>query len=151
MLKKITYILLAVLVIIQFIRPARNTGMGPYPNDITTRLHIPNDVMNTFQQACYDCHSNHTKYPWYANVQPLAWWIQDHVNDGKRHFNFHEFASYSPKKQKHKLEEIIETIEKGEMPMESYTWLHKEARLSATQIAAIKNWVTEAIAQYPEE
>lgn len=149
MLKKIGYVLFAALIIIQFIRPERNIAQGPFPNDIASRVAIPQEVNTILQQACYDCHSNQTKYPAYAQVQPLNWWIQDHVNEGKQHLNFHEFATYTPKKQKHKLEEVIEVMAEDEMPMKSYRWIHGEARLSKTQKDALVQWAKSSMNQYP--
>ena len=105
MLKKILYVLLAALVIIQFIRPQRNQSEGPFPNDITAQFPLDANSKAVLEQSCYDCHSNNTRYPWYANVQPVAWWLQEHVNDGKKHLNFSEFGTYAPKKQHHKFEE----------------------------------------------
>ncbi|MBX9785566.1 MAG: heme-binding domain-containing protein [Chitinophagaceae bacterium] len=149
MLKKILYVLLAALVIIQFFRPQRNQSTGPYPNDITTKFAMNDTVMGALKTACFDCHSNNTTYPWYANVQPVAWWLQGHINDGKKHLNFSEFASYKTKRQHKKLEEIGKAVTEGWMPLDSYTWMHKNVRLSAEQKTAIKKWVDESLAKLP--
>jgi hypothetical protein len=87
-----------------------------------------------------DCHSNHTDYPWYSNIFPLNVWIDDHVKDGRKHLNFSEWGTYEPKKQAHKMEECFEEIEKGEMPMESYTFIHAEARLDENQRKLLVDW-----------
>ncbi|MBM3439889.1 MAG: cytochrome C [Bacteroidetes bacterium] len=150
MLKKIGYVLFAALVLIQFIRPERNLQQGPFPNDITAELAIPQDVNTILQQACYDCHSNNTKYPWYAQVQPINWWIQDHVNEGKQHLNFHAFATYTPKKKHHKLEEIAEVVTEGEMPMDSYQWMHGNTRLTNAQKTALVQWAKRSMLQYEQ-
>jgi len=92
------------------------------------------------QRSCADCHSNNTVYPWYANVQPVAWWLADHVNEGKGELNFDEFLTYSPKKAHHKLEEVIDMIKEGEMPLGSYTWIHRNAILSPAQKEALTTW-----------
>lgn len=149
MFKKILYVLLAALVIIQFFRPQRNQSTGPYPNDITGKFAVNDTVMGALKTACFDCHSNNTNYPWYANVQPVAWWLQAHINDGKRHLNFSEFASYKLKRQHKKLEEIGEAVTEGWMPLDSYTWMHKNAKLSTEQKSAIKKWVDESMAKLP--
>ncbi|HMO33396.1 MAG TPA: heme-binding domain-containing protein [Lacibacter sp.] len=153
MLKKIGYGFLAALVIAQFIRPSRNQSEGPFPNDISNKVTIPADVATILKTSCNDCHSNNTHYPWYAMVQPLGWWLQRHVNEGKEHLNFNEFASYSAKKQDHKLEEVAETVTNGEMPLTSYTFIHRGAKLSAEQVAALQKWVTESRTLYrtPEQ
>lgn len=149
MLKKILYVLLAILVIIQFIQPTRNTSTGPYPNDITTKFAMNDNVASILKTSCYDCHSNNTVYPWYANIQPVAWWLQDHVNEGKSELNFNEFATYKEKRQRKKLDEMIELIKEDEMPLKSYTILHGNAKLSAEQKATITKWCEENMATLP--
>lgn len=138
---KILLSLLSIFIIIQFFRPAKNLG-GDRTNDITTQYHVPQNISILFDKACNDCHSNTTRYPWYSNVQPIAWWMADHVNDGKRHLNFSEFTTRKIAVQNHKLEEIIETVKEHEMPLPSYTWLglHSEANLSEEERAAITDW-----------
>jgi len=142
MLRKILLGLLVILVVIQFIRPEKNQSKD-FSQDITTRYTVPENVQLILQQACYDCHSNYTTYPWYSNIQPVTWWLQDHINEGKQHLNFSAFASYAPKKQAHKLEETWEMVEKGEMPLNSYTWIHDDARLTEQQRAVLVAWAKE--------
>jgi len=143
MLKKIGYGLLAVLIVIQFIRPERNISEMPSENDIRVHHPLPGNVESILKRACYDCHSNNTNYPWYTNIQPIGWWMQDHVNEGKRELNFSEFATYSPKKADHKLDEVIELVEEKEMPLESYTLIHKDAVLTADETETLINWAKE--------
>lgn len=138
--KKILYGLLIIIVALQFIRPERNISDVPSANDIRVHYPLPANVESILKRACYDCHSNNTAYPWYSNIQPFGLWLQNHVNEGKAELNFSEFATYSPKKADHKLEETIEMIEEKEMPLESYTWIHKNAVLSAEEIQIVKDW-----------
>jgi len=95
----------------------------------------PNDaeVGSLLKTACYDCHSSQPSYPWYTNIAPVSWWIKHHIDEGQHELNFSEWGSYSEKRKNHKLEECIEMIEEGEMPMASYTWMHKEAKLTDAQ------------------
>lgn len=140
MLRKILIGLLLAFVLIQFIRPARNNKQGSDPQDIAAVYAVPQDAYLILQRSCLDCHSNHTSYPWYSNIQPIGWWLQHHVNEGKGELNFSEFGSYSKKKKLHKLDEVVETIEKKEMPLGSYTFLHKDAALSQEQAAVLISW-----------
>lgn len=140
MAKKIFLAALIVLVLLQFIQPTKNQTTSLSNNDLSKMYEVPQDVRPILQKACYDCHSNNTKYPWYNKIQPVAWWLQYHVNDGKKHLNFSEFGGYEPKKQYHKLEEIAETVEEGEMPLNSYTWMHKEAQLTSTEKQTLLIW-----------
>lgn len=147
MIKKILLLLLAALVIIQFFRPEKNISGGAPANHVSTVFKVPENVQAIFEKSCYDCHTNNTRYPWYANVQPVAWWLNDHVKEGKKEINFDEFATYVPRRQYKKLEEIIEQVKEGEMPLSSYTVIHREAALSSEQKLAITAWANGAIDQ----
>lgn len=95
----------------------------------------PNDgeVSYLLKMACYDCHSSQPSYPWYTNIAPVSWWIRHHIDEGQHELNFSEWGSYTDKRKDHKLEECIELVEEGEMPMASYTWMHEEAKLTDAQ------------------
>lgn len=132
--------LLLLLVVAQFIRPEKNTAQLASENDIRVHYNVPGNVLSVLKRACYDCHSNNSSYPWYTNIQPLGWWIQRHIDEGKEHFNFSEFASYSIKKAAHKMEEVAEEVEEGEMPLTNYTWMHAEAKLTDSEKELIVSW-----------
>lgn len=154
MLKKLLIGLVIILVLIQFIHPAKNQS-NDVQYDISTKYPMSDSVKLVFDKACADCHSNKTNYPWYASIQPVAFWISNHVNDGKRHFNINEFASYQIGKQNKKLEECIEEIKEDEMPLSSYTLIHKNARLTEAEKASIINWFQNIVdtihAKYPAD
>ncbi len=139
-MKRIIIILILVLIVIQFFRPEKNVSAGPFPNDISTVYPVPQNISSMFEHACNDCHSNNTRYPWYAEIQPVAWWLNDHVIEGKEELNFNEFATYRASKQYKKLDEIGEMVQKGEMPLKSYTLIHADARLSDADKQAIMDW-----------
>ncbi|MGC3944018.1 MAG: heme-binding domain-containing protein [Chryseolinea sp.] len=141
MLKKILIGLLVVLIIIQFIKPERNLS-DDNTASVKTKYSMPQDVENILQKACYDCHSNKTVYPAYANIQPVAWWLAGHINDGKRHLNYSDFTSRPLAIQFHKFEETVEVLEENEMPLESYTWLgmHSDAKLTDNEKATVISW-----------
>jgi hypothetical protein len=141
MVRKILLGLLVVLVLIQFIRPEKNTSTTtPSPNAVGSKYPVPENVQQILTYSCYDCHSNNTKYPWYTNIQPVGMWLQGHVNDGKRHLNFDEFATYAEKKAKHKFEEIEEAARDGWMPLDSYVLIHGDTRLNPEQAKVIAEW-----------
>jgi hypothetical protein len=140
MVKKIVYALLVVLVIIQFIKPSRNVASEMSANDIEKNYTVPENVKANLARACRDCHSNNTIYPWYANIQPVAWWLNGHIEDGKKHFNLSEFAAYPPKRADHKLEELVESQTDHWMPLESYVKLHPDARLTQAQSQEVIDW-----------
>lgn len=138
-LKRLLVILLLAFIVIQFFRPEKNLSAAVV-NDISTQYVIPQDVHAILSKACYDCHSNKTSYPWYASVQPVAWWLNDHVKDGKKEFNFNEFAAYRKAKQYHKLEECIEQVKEKKMPLSSYTLIHRDASLTDAERSALTGW-----------
>jgi heme-binding protein len=144
-MKKILIAIAVLLVVIQFIRPAKNEGTVEGPTDITHTVAVIPEVQNILQKACNDCHSNHTEYPWYYNIQPVAWWLANHVKDGKRHLNFSEFTTYKTKRKLKKLKEIKEEVEDGEMPMDSYLWMHGNAKLTETEKASLYKWAEESL------
>jgi hypothetical protein len=139
-IKKILLALVAIFVLIQFYRPAKNISVGVSANAIERHYNVPQNVGSLLKTSCYDCHSNNTKYPWYNNVQPVASWLNSHINDGKRHLNFDEFNTYPAEKKRKKLQEVAETIENGEMPLSSYTLIHGDAKLSASDKQALMDW-----------
>lgn len=140
MKKKIGLGLLAVLVVIQFIRPTRNISTSESLNEISKFYDVPGEVHAVLKKSCYDCHSNNTVYPWYTNIQPVGLWLQSHVNEGKGELNFSEFGTYPQKKAKHKFEEIEEVVSEGEMPLSSYTLIHRDTKLTPEQSSAIAVW-----------
>ncbi len=141
MIKKIAIGLLILFAVAQFIRPPRNTAEGISQNDISLTYGMPEAVHKILVQKCYDCHSHNTNYPWYDNIQPVGWWMYSHIEDGKEHLDFSEFKTYSDRKANHKLEEVSEMIVEGEMPLPSYLWVHRDAKLSAQEITMINNWI----------
>lgn len=153
MVRKILYVLLAALVVIQFIHPKKNKSEGPQPNALSARYPIPAGVQSVLTAACLDCHSNNTRYPWYANLQPVHWWLEKHIRDGKKHVNYDEFTNRPLRYQYHKMEETIEMVKEGEMPLKSYTWTHGDARLTTEQKALLTGWAQSVMdtmkARYP--
>lgn len=141
MIKKILVALLVVWVIMQFFRPARNVS-DDNTASVSTRYALPDSVDHILRKACYDCHSNKTVYPWYANIQPVAWWLDGHIQDGKRHLNYSSFTTRPLAIQFHKFEETVEVLEENEMPLESYTslGLHHEAKLTESEKQAVISW-----------
>ena len=153
MIRKILIVLLIALVIIQFFHPKRNKAEGEQANYIGKVFTVPDDVKSILAKACNDCHSNNTRYPWYCNFQPIDWWTNNHLKEGKREINFDEFSNKSQRYQYNKICAVAEQIKKGEMPLNSYLWIHKDAVLTDAEKSKILAW-TDAIkdsmkAKYP--
>ncbi|WP_374460933.1 heme-binding domain-containing protein [Chryseobacterium taeanense] len=135
--------IIILLIVIQFFDVEKNVAIAPSENAIEKHYSVPNPVQKLLKTSCYDCHSNTTVYPAYSNIQPVKWWLADHVNSGKRHLNFDEFNTYPKEKKLKKLDEIAETVRSGEMPLTSYTLIHHNAKLSDAEKAEIEQWVNE--------
>lgn len=131
--RRILYILIAALVLIQFSRIDKTNPPVDAKLDFINMTNPPVEVAATLKNACYDCHSHETAYPWYTNVAPLSWWIKGHINGGLKHLNLSTWGNYDAKKKEHKMDEAIEYVEKKWMPLSSYTWLHPEAKLTDDQ------------------
>ncbi len=133
MTKRIILILAAVFLLAQFIRPSRSAATSDPAADVIAIGRPSPAVEGILRSACYDCHSDHARYPWYANITPVNWWLQDHMNDAREELNFSQWGTYSAKRIARKIKEIDEEVSEGEMPLPSYTWMHADARLSDAQ------------------
>jgi len=129
-IKKTAIVLFVIFLIIQFIPTKINQSTEILSTDFTKRYEVPNNIQTMLKTSCYDCHSNNTKYPWYNKIQPVAWFLENHIKEAKEELNFSEFGSYSPKKQNHKLDEIIDEVKEGKMPLKSYKIMHSDAKFS---------------------
>ncbi|RAI84415.1 heme-binding domain-containing protein [Algoriphagus yeomjeoni] len=147
MLKKIGIVLLVVLVAIQFIPYEKNEGT-PAAAPLSGSYNVPDNVDKLLVNACNNCHTNKSEYPWYASIEPVGYWLNQHIEDGKRHLNFDEFTNRPLAYQNHKFEETIEMVEEKEMPLESYTYLglHPEANLSDADRQVIVDWAKDQMA-----
>jgi len=127
-------LLLSAFVGIQFINVERTNP------PVTKELQASPEVKSILKNACYDCHSNETVWPWYSKVAPVSFLIADHVNEGRRHLNFSTWGDmYTPKQKEYK-KEIWREIESGNMPISNYTILHPKAKLKPEELLLIKKW-----------
>ena len=141
MLKKIGILLLIIFVIIQFFRPQKNVSKEITSTDFLKSTTANNDIAEIITSSCYDCHSNNTKYPWYSEVAPVSWWIAHHVDEGKEELNFSEWTTFSEKRKKKKLKEMIEELDEKEMPLKTYLPMHTEARLTDQERSELITWI----------
>ena len=152
-LKTIGWLLLIALLVIQFFHPKKNIHVVDQPNAISKKYQVSAEVKIILDKACMDCHSNNTRYPWYNNIQPVAWWLNDHVIDGKKELNFDEYINKRPRFQYRRMEQTIDLVKKEEMPLDSYTWIHKDAILSEEEKTKLFDWAQSVMdtlkTQYP--
>lgn len=138
--RKILLGLAVLLITIQFFRPDRTNPPENKSETIYATLNVPADVHDIFERACIDCHSNRSEWPWYTEVSPVSWFVVDHVEEARDELNFSNWKKYPPKRSEHKLEELCEKIEEGEMPLNSYLLIHWEASLSEQDKEILCSW-----------
>lgn len=139
-LKKISIVLAITLLFIQSFRIDKSTKPIDPSKDLISLTAPSAEVTQLLKTACYDCHSNQPTFPWYTNIAPVSWWIKHHIDEGRHHLNFSEWGTYELKRKNHKLDECVEMLEKSEMPMSSYTWMHSEAKLTDAQRLMLVEW-----------
>ena len=138
--KILAIIIVLALIVLQFFRIDRTNPTVVQAETLEATLAIPSDISGIIGRSCNDCHSNNTLYPWYSNVQPMAWFLKNHIDDARRQMNFSIWKTYSPKKQSKKLEDICEQLEAKEMPLPSYLWIHWDSILSDNDSKTLCDW-----------
>ena len=140
LIKKIGALLLVVFMGIQFVPTKRNEGTPVSLSDFMMVYEVPKHIEKSLKVSCYDCHSNHTVYPWYNKIQPVAWFLEGHIEEAKEELNFSVFGDYSTRRQKNKLKSMGKEIRKDKMPLRSYTLLHGNAKLSEKEKLELEEW-----------
>lgn len=144
---KIVVIVLALgFVILQFFRIDKVNPPINAADTLDAAVEVPPDIQIILGRSCNDCHSNTTIYPWYANIQPSAWYVKDHIDDGRRHLNFSIFNTYPLSKKQKKLSELCEQVRSEEMPLPAYLWIHRDAKMRPGDAEALCSWTNTAIA-----
>jgi hypothetical protein len=141
--KIIALVLLVAFVGIQFVPAVLNQSESIPKTDFMLVNDVPKDIKNKLQISCYDCHSNNTNYPWYSKIQPGALFMENHIKNGKEELNFNEWTDYSDRRKKSKLKSIISQVKDDEMPLSSYTLIHKNASFSEDDKKKVISWMTQ--------
>ncbi|WP_115880604.1 heme-binding domain-containing protein [Lutibacter oceani] len=142
-IKKIMFVGLIVFVGIQLVPTKRNQSSDVLETDFNEVFKVSNNLQSIIKNSCYDCHSNNTNYPWYNKIQPVSWFLEKHINEGKKELNFSTFGDYSKRKQKSKLKSIINQIRDDKMPLKSYTLIHRNTKLNELQKKEVIEWFTK--------
>ncbi|MGZ3840431.1 MAG: heme-binding domain-containing protein [Flavisolibacter sp.] len=143
-MSKVLIGIIILLIIGQFIQPPHNNGTAEASTDITHVVAVPDTIQQLLKTSCYDCHSNHTTYPWYSKITPVNWWLNSHIQDGKKQLNFSEFANGTFKRKHKKLEATAKEVKEHDMPLSSYLWIHKNSRLNDAQRKMLIDWTEDA-------
>lgn len=125
---------------LQFVRPDRTNPPVNPADSIEAATILPDDINSMLERSCKDCHSNETIHPWYSNISPFSWFLADHISEGRRQLNLSIWATYDDREKAHKLEEICEVLEAGEMPLPSYLWIHRDAVLTEGDANTLCSW-----------
>jgi hypothetical protein len=137
---KVLAIFILLLLAIQLARPSRvNPPLAP-GKSLTAQTHPPANVERILARSCNDCHSNLTRWPWYSGMAPFSWIVNDDVRDGRRHVNFSQWGDYDDAKRAKLLAKICEDVRGGDMPLWSYTVVHRGTALSITERQQVCEW-----------
>jgi len=138
--KLVGLILVGVLIAIQFIQPEQNLSDDLPESDMLHSLAAPQEVAGLLKNSCYDCHSAHTRYPWYSKLAPASWYLNLHVVKGKDALNFSEYRLQKKRKKIETLSSLCEVIESGAMPLKSFLLIHRDAVLDDEEILRLCEW-----------
>lgn len=142
-MKTVKWVIVGLLILVvgmQFVRGPKSNPPTDPTQTVFAKTTVPDDVTTILKRACWDCHSNETVWPWYADVAPVMWSVRGHVASGRAHVNFSEWGKYSADETKEILEELCEVVRERAMPLPSYLRMHKNARLSDADIAVLCRW-----------
>lgn len=139
-IRLVFYFLVLGFIILQFFQPDKNLGDINLRDDLFQVATIDDSVKTLLENSCYDCHSNHTKYPWYSYISPVSLFLNNHIVEGKAELNFSDWGTYSKIDKISHLDDICDAVSEGEMPPGSYLILHKDASLSEKNIKKICDW-----------
>jgi hypothetical protein len=153
--KKVLLVVVGVIVVafigIQFWRLDTTPVPIVQADTIQAGITVPPDVDMVLTRSCGDCHSNQTVYPWYSQMQPVAWWLANHIAEGRQELNFSTFNTYNSRRKEKKLEAICDQVKSGEMPLPSYTWVHRDAILTESEKDAICKWTETATREIKDD
>ncbi|MCH7513838.1 MAG: heme-binding domain-containing protein [Bacteroidetes bacterium] len=130
-----------VFAVMQLFRIDKNNPEADPSINFISVLNPPQEISRIMKSSCYDCHSFETRYPWYSNIAPISWWLKGHVNHARDELNFSVWGNYSIDRKDHKLEEMVEKLNEGSMPLPSYLILHQHAKLDDQQLDKFVNWI----------
>lgn len=139
-LKIIAIVLVVAFIVIQFIRPDFTNPPVNQAETLYAATEVPENVKTILARSCTDCHSNETVLPWYSKIQPSAWFLANHIKDGRRELNLSVWNTYEPRRKRKKLAEICEQVQEKEMPLPSYLWIHRDAKMSDADIKTLCDW-----------
>ena len=143
MMKKLSIGIVILFVVIQLIPSGLPDNSTDVSNDLIATNDIPLEVEKILQQSCYDCHSNQSVLPWYAYVAPVKFLVAKDIIEGREHLNFSNWNSLSKMDKIEALDDLYEEVEEAEMPMEIYTVMHSNSKLTESQREILMTWAED--------
>jgi len=140
-IKRAQWALAVVLILLigaQFVG-ANRTNPASKP-DASLLKKAPPEVRAILDRSCRDCHSNDTRWPWYSQLAPVSWMLASHVNAGRDRMNYSEWSTYDSDDQDKFLSGMCSLPKKGRMPLPSYLWIHRDAKLSDADVKTLCAW-----------
>ncbi|HEX8160928.1 MAG TPA: heme-binding domain-containing protein [Pyrinomonadaceae bacterium] len=139
-LKWLAVVVAVVFVCIQFVRPRMTNAAIDGSRTVGARLRVTPEVGNILARSCNDCHSQQTRFPWYSRVAPVSWLLDDHIREGREHLNFSDWAAYDAEEQDLLLQNTCRLARRGAMPIPSYLYIHRDAKLSEADVKTLCDW-----------
>ena len=139
-------VLVTVVVIIQLV-PRDHNDKGTKPvNDIAQVISVPENVGIILKRSCYDCHSNHTDYPWYAKLPGAKQLIDSDIAEAKEHLDMSKDFPFSGHASPlEDLEAIDKEVRDGEMPPFRYRFMHPSSKLTGQESKVVSEWVKNSL------
>jgi len=133
--------LLATLLLLQFVQ----IKVPPPPKaKADDEIKAPKEIMVLLKQSCYDCHSNHTNWPWYSKVSPISLQVNANVKNGRSALNFSIWNQYDETKKQKLYKKMVDAL-RIKMPPAEYLLVHKEARLKPNERKMLQDWARSHI------
>jgi len=145
LLARLSLTLLAAFAAIQLFRPGRTNPAEIPERTIESHLAWTGRAGEVFERACLDCHSDRTEWPWYSNVAPFSWVVAGHVDHARDHLNVSRWSGYDPLERASFLGKMCEFVRIDRMPLDSYTWIHRDAVLDEEDEDALCEWTRAAL------
>ena len=134
------YVLLGLFALLQLYPVSRPDVKLENPNDLMEHVEVPKNVATIIKSTCYDCHSNESNYPWYANIAPVKWLIYNDIREAREELNFSEWNTLTKMDKAEILDDIYTEVSEEEMPLKIYSFMHPRTKLSKADREAVSEW-----------
>ena len=138
--------LIIFLIVGQVVRFPRTNPPINAEQEVGASISLTPTVAEVFNRSCNDCHSNRTAWPWYSSVAPASWLVIYDTYQGRRRMNLSQWDATPPQQHKRVLDRMCSDVTNGDMPEWQYLIIHRQAKLSSTEVLAVCDWSKAASA-----